>query len=217
MIKIIIIALSALYLPCLMALEPLDEEELQQVLGQGGVYLSGDITINEAGGPLNIETDPSNPGVWKDSCISTSTNTRCGARIAVNAGDGDSSGWLVLDNIRGRFSFEGMTLATRTINSGFDNNFDSTNTDHDPNDAEYTKDGVAFNRDVLEIGLPYTIKYSNVSFTLANSNFARPTDKEVNSQGQVIAEFAQTDILSVKIDGDVSLRGNLLLFPTGNP
>jgi hypothetical protein len=217
MIKIIIIALSALYLPCSMALEPLGEEELHQVLGQGGVYLSGDITINEAGGPLNVEIDTSNPDVWQDSCNTSSTNVRCGARIAVNAGDGDSSGWLVLDNIRGRFSFEGMTLTTRTINSGFDNNFDPTNTAHDPNDAEYEKDGVAFNRDVLEIGLPYTIKYSNVSFTLANSNFARPTDTEVNSQGQVIAEFAQTDILSVKVDGDVSLRGNLLLFPTGNP
>ena len=64
-----------------------------------------------------------------------------------------------------------------------------------------------FNNDVLEIGLPNTVSYSNVSFTLANSNEARPTD----------AGFMQTDILNVKIDGDVTLRGNLLLFPTGNP
>lgn len=195
MIKIIIIALSVLYFPCSVALEPLKEEELQQVLGQGGVYLSGDITINETGGPLNDLTDSSNPGAWQRDCSAASADKRCGARIAVNAGDGANSGWLVLDNIRGRFSFEGMTLKTRTINSGFD---DSGNG---------SSDGTTFNGDVLEIGLPNTIKYSNVSYTLANSNKARPTD----------AGFNQTDIFNVKIDGDVSLRGNLLLFPTGNP
>ena len=189
MIKIIIIALSVLYLPTVKALEPLAEEELQQVLGQGGVYLSGDISINEAGGPLNVTTDPSNPAVWQKNCSVTPTDERCGARIAVNAGDGGNSGWLVLDNIRGRFSFEGMTLKTRSINDGF------------------SGDGVLFNNDVLEIGLPNTISYSNVSFTLANSSKARPTD----------VDFNQTDILNVKIDGDVTLRGNLLLFPTGNP
>lgn len=200
MIKIIIIALSVLYYPHVKALEPLAEEELQQVLGQGGVYLSGDITINEVGGPLNIESDASNPPIWQDSCTAVSTNERCGARIAVNAGDGANSGWLVLDNIRGRFSFEGMTLKTRTIISGFDNSEDLTDLDH-------ISDGAAFNSDVLEIGLPNTIKYSNVSFTLANSSKARPTD----------IGFSQTDILNVKIDGDVTLRGNLLIFPTGNP
>ena len=47
------------------ALEPLAENELQQVLGQGGVYLSGDITINESGGPLNNTADASNPGIWQ--------------------------------------------------------------------------------------------------------------------------------------------------------
>jgi hypothetical protein len=195
MIKIIIIALSVLYLPHSQALEPLAEEELQQVLGQGGVYLSGDITINETGGPLNNTADASNPAIWQQNCTTTSTNSRCGARIAVNAGDGANSGWLVLDNIRGRFSFEGLTLRTRAINSGFDN------------DGSGSSDGASFNGDVFEIGLPNTIKFSNVSYTVATSNEARPTD----------AGFNQTDILNVRIDGDVSLRGNLLLFPTGNP
>lgn len=170
-------------------MEPLAEEELKEILGQGGVYLSGDITINETGGPLNDLTDVSNPAVWQENCVVTSTNKRCGARIAVNAGGGSNSGWLVLDNIRGRFSFEGMTLKTRSINNGF------------------SGDGVLFDNDVLEIGLPNTVSYSNVSYTLANSSDARPTD----------AGFNQTDIVSVKIDGDVSLRGNLLLFPTGYP
>ncbi len=193
--KIIIIVLSVLYVPSSLGLEPLAEEELQQVLGQGGVYLSGDITINDTGGPLNDTNDASNPAIWQKNCTTSSTEVRCGARIAVNAGDGASSGWLVLDNIRGRFSFEGMTLKTRTIDSGFDN------------EGAGSSDGASFNSDVLEIGLPNTVSYSNVSYTLANSNEARPTD----------SGFQQTDILNVKIDGNVALRGNLLLFPTGNP
>lgn len=174
------------------SLEPLDEDGLKGITGQGGVYLSGDITINDTGGPLNNTTDASNPAIWQKTCSTSSTDQRCGARIAVNAGDGASSGWLVLDNIRGRFSFEGMTLRTRTI---------------DASDAGFSGDGASFNNDVLEIGLPNTVKYSNVSYTIANSSQARPTD----------AGFNQTDIFNVKIDGDVSLRGNLLLFPTGNP
>lgn len=188
MIKIIIIFVTLIYFPFSVALEPLAEEEMQQVLGQGGVYLSGDITINDTGGPLNA--NGAAPGdIWQKNCTSTSTDARCGARIAVNAGDGSNSGWLVLDNIRGRFSFEGLTLRTRTIDSGFDG------------------DGATYNNDVLEIGLPNTVSYGNVSYTLANSNQARPTD----------VGFQQTDIFSVNINGDVSLRGNLLLFPTGNP
>jgi hypothetical protein len=206
MIKIIIITLFALYLPQTVALEPLGEEELQQVLGQGGVYLSGDITINETGGPLNDMSDTINPGIWQADCSVGSTNQRCGARLAVNAGDASNSGWLVLDNIRGRFSFEGLTLRTRTI----------TDADADSFDGEGAgTDGNGFG-DVLEIGLPNTLNYSDVSFTLANSNFARPTDSGLDNQGEVV-NFVQTDILNVNIDGDISLRGNLLLFPTGNP
>jgi hypothetical protein len=201
MIKIITVIVSFASASITFSMEPLANKDLKEILGQGGVYLSGDITINENGGPLNNSLDISNPPVWQDSCTSASTNKRCGARIAVNTRDGANSGWLVLDNIRGRFSFEGMTLKTRTI---------------DNVDSGFGGDGATFNGDVLEIGLPNTVSYSNVSFTLANSNFARPTDSGVNLLGENVT-FKQTDILNVKIDGDVTLRGNLLLFPTGNP
>jgi hypothetical protein len=190
--RIIITILSFLFIESALSLEPLAEEELQQVLGQGGVYLSGDITINDTGGPLNNTDDSSNPVIWQTNCAAASTNKRCGARIAVNAGSGVNSGWLVLDNIRGRFSFEGLTLKTRTI---------------DGSDSGFGGDGATFNNDVLEIGLPNKVSYGNVSYTLANSSQARPTD----------AGFSQTDIFNVKIDGDVSLRGNMLIFPTGTP
>lgn len=167
------------------ALEPLGEVDLSAVTAQGGVYLTGDITINDQGGPLNVD----GPNYWQTNCTPSSTDRRCGARLAVNSGDGANSGWLVLDNIRGRFSFEGITLKTRRINSGFNG------------------DGAGFDDDVLEIGLPNTVTYSDVTFTVANSNQARPTDPG----------FQQTDIFSARIDGDVTLRGNLLLFPTGTP
>lgn len=190
--KIITILLVLAFSNVTLSLEPLAEDELQQVLGQGGVYLTGDIAINDNGGPLNDVNDASNPTIWQKNCSTSSTDVRCGARIAVNAGDGENSGWLVLDNIRGRFSFEGMTLKTRTI---------------DATDTGFDGDGASFDNDVLEIGLPNTVNYNNVSYTVANSSQARPTD----------AGFNQTDIFTVKIDGDVSLRGNVLLFPTGKP
>lgn len=191
MIKIIITMLYLFSTTNTYSLEPLIEEEMKNVIGKGGVYLTGDITINETGGPLN-NSDVSNPAIWQKNCTTTNADPRCGARLAINAGDGANSGWLVLDNIRGRFSFEGITLRTRRIDAA---------------DTGFGGDGAAFNSDVLEVGLPNTVQYSDVTFTLANSNQARPTD----------AGFQQTDILNVRIDGDVTMKGNLLLFPTGTP
>lgn len=181
--KIIITAVLS-FSSLLHAMEPMSQEDMGNISGQGGVYLSGDLTINENGGPLNND----GPSYWQASCASTTTDKRCGGRIAVNTGQSDS-GWFVLDNIRGRFSFEGLTLRTRHIDSGFGT------------------DGAAFDADVMEFGLPNKVDYENVSFTIANSNSARPTD----------AGFQQTDIMTMEINGPVKLEGNLLVFPTGNP
>lgn len=166
------------------ALEPMSNDDLDTISGQGGVYLSGDLTINENGGPLNTD----GPAAWQSTCTSASTDSKCGARIAVNTG-ASSTGWFVLDNIRGRFSFEGLTLKTRTINSGF------------------VGDGAQFNSEVLEVGLPNTLDYENVSLTVANSNSPRPTD----------VGFQQTDIFTLNINGQANLQGNLLVYPTGTP
>jgi len=177
----------------LLALEPLSGDELGNVAAQGGVYLTGDLTINENGGPLNV--NDTNDGllengsnVWQVSCDTATANSRCGARIALNAGD-ESGGWFVLDNIRGRYSFEGLTLRTRKIDSGFGG------------------DGAAFNEDVLELGLPDRIEFEELRFTVANSNSSRPSD----------ANYSQSNIFSVNINGFSNQQGNLLLFPTGNP
>lgn len=96
---------------------------------------------------------------------------------------------MVLDEIRGKFSFEGLTLRVRSIDSGFGG------------------DGEVFDREVIELGLPDTVRFSDVQFKLAASSTARPTDPG----------FQQTDIFAIEMQGDVVMQGNLLVFPDGNP
>ncbi|KPQ01216.1 hypothetical protein [Marinobacter sp. HL-58] len=158
-------------------LDRMEDGDLARVSGQGGIYLSGDISINEMGGPM----ENSYFGRCNDS------GKKCGARLAYRLkADG---GWMVLDEIRGNFAFEGLTLRVRSIDSGFGG------------------DGELFNRDVMEIGLPDVVRYNDVRFKIAGSNMPRPTDPG----------FQQTDILSVEMQGEVIMEGNLLVFPTGNP
>ena len=157
-------------------LHKMDDSDMSEVSGQGGIYLSGDIAINENGGPIQ--------NAYFGDCTDA---RRCGARIAVQMKQ--DGGWMVIDDLRGRFSFQGLTLRTRSITDGFGG------------------DGALFNRDVLEIGLPNTVRFDNVRFKLATSSTARPTD----------AGFKQTDLFDVHMQGDVTLEGNLLVFPTGNP
>lgn len=155
----------------------LPDERLSEVSGQGGIYLSGDISINEMGGPV----ENSYFGRCSDA------GKKCGARFAYRLKE--TGGWMVLDEIRGNFAFEGLTLRVRNIESGFGG------------------DGELFNRDVLELGLPNTVRFNDVRFKIASSSTARPTDPG----------FQQTDIFSVEMRGEVIMEGNLLVFPTGNP
>ncbi|MDI9246617.1 hypothetical protein [Marinobacter sp. CHS3-4] len=158
-------------------LDRLSDEDLSDVSGQGGIYLSGDISINEEGGPI----DNSYFGRCDDG------SKKCGARFANQLKEG--GGWMVLDEIRGNFAFEGLTLRVRSVDSGFGG------------------DGEEFNGDVLEVGLPNVVRYNDVRFKIAASNQARPT----------APGFQQTDIFSVQMQGDVIMEGNMLVFPTGNP
>ena len=158
-------------------LDRLDDQDLAEVSGQGGIYLSGDISINEMGGPIENS--------YFGRC--DNPDKKCGARLAYRLkADG---GWMVLDEIRGNFAFEGLTLRVRSIDSGFGG------------------DGELFNRDVMEIGLPDIVRYNDVRFKIAGSNMPRPTDPG----------FRQTDILAVEMKGEVIMEGNLLVFPSGNP
>lgn len=158
-------------------LDRLSDEDLSDVAGQGGIYLSGDVSINENGGPINNS--------YFGQC--SETDKKCGARFAYQLKEG--GGWMVLDEIRGNFAFEGLTLRVRSVDSGFEG------------------DGQAFNNDVLEVGLPNIVRFNDVRFKIAASNQARPT----------APGFQQTDIFAVEMQGDVIMEGNMLVFPKGNP
>lgn len=158
-------------------LDRLSDDDLAGVAGQGGIYLSGDISINEDGGPINNS--------YFGQC--DEADKKCGARFAYRLKE--DGGWMVLDEIRGNFAFEGLTLRVRSVDSGFEG------------------DGQQFDGDVLEIGLPNIVRFNDVRFKIATSNEARPT----------APNFRQTDLFSVEMQGDVVMEGNMLVFPKGNP
>lgn len=155
-------------------MQSIDDETLSGVTGQAGVYLTGEVSINEEGGPL----ENSYFGACSDA------TKVCGARISFQTQD--NGGWFVLDNIKGSISFEGLTFQVRNISSGFGG------------------DGALFNRDVMEIGLPENIRMNDFQYTLATGSSERPTD----------AGYQQVDFMTVEMSGDLTLQGNLLVFPT---
>ncbi|MBQ0834320.1 MAG: hypothetical protein KBT83_17305 [Marinobacter sp.] len=171
------ICLAALVWPAAAEMTLISDDALSGVSGQGGIYLSGDVSINEFGGPLENS--------YFGRCDDVAKN--CGARLAFRLKE--TGGWMVFDDIRGSFAFEGLTLGMRTIDSGF------------------AGDGELFSGDVLELGLPNIVRFDDVRFKIAASSTPRPTDPG----------FQQTDMFSVEMQGDVIMEGNLLVFPTGNP
>ena len=168
--------LFLLSLPSFAEMSRIDDADLSEVTGQSGVYLTGEISINEEGGPLNDD--------YFGSCADVAKV--CGARIALQTQQ--DGGWFVLDNIQGSIAFEGLTFQLRSISSGFGG------------------DGALFNRDVIEIGLPETLKFSDFQYTIATSNNERPAGDA--------SSFKQVDFMTVEIGGEVTMEGNLLVFPT---
>lgn len=143
-------------------LQPLAENELQEISGQAGLSISA--SLNFAANPAQTRC----PG-------------GCGTRVAIQPAN--SSGFIVLDNLQGTFSFEGLSVDIVTIDSG------------------YAGDGAAFNASAMRLGLA-NASFSNARVTLAGSNSAA-------SGG---AGFQQTDLLTYRVNGDVRLSGNLYLF-----
>jgi hypothetical protein len=159
-------------------MESMSDQDLSGVSGQyGGMSLSGDVTFNESGGPLKGEAVGFDCGEGE----------RCGARIAAQLNQG--GGWIVLDDLQGTFEFMGLTLATRLITG---------------DDTGFGGDAGDFNREVIEIGLPETARFTDFSYTMATSSTARPGD----------SDFRQVDRLTVEMGGDMTLDGNALIFPT---
>jgi len=178
------------------ALELMNDEGLEKVTGQNGVSLSGELSFNEDGGPLTDTIDPDGGGAMTStwgSC-SDAQASRCGARLSVKLNkDTGSQGWYVLDEMKGKISFEGLTIKSREI----------TATDSFGGDENDIGAGMT----VLEIGLPNEIKYENFSYNVATSSTARPTD----------TGFTQQVRYGIDFNGSVNMQGNMLVFPTGNP
>ncbi|WP_339515112.1 hypothetical protein [Pseudomonas sp. RL_15y_Pfl2_60] len=180
-------------------MQALDDATLSQFNGQGGVYLSGELSINKEGGVLWDTPASNNPGTWsanQRSCaaVNATSASDCGLRVAVRAEE--SGGWYVLDNIKGIFSFEGLTLRTRKINSGFGG------------------DGASFNQDVLEFGLPNEIVFKNANFTFGVANQGGWRNKALSAAQGGDPSYQQTNIFSITIDGSTRVQGNILVFPS---
>lgn len=145
-------------------LRNLDDSEMSDVSGQDGVSLSVNFNVAPVAG-------------------STRCPNGCGARLAIQPLN--STGFIVLDNIKGTFSFDGMSLDMVTINSGFNG------------------DGALFNRQAMKIGLT-NASATNLQFTLGGAN-----------QGKVAASgLQQTNLLTYQATGAIKLTGNVYVFGT---
>ena len=156
----------------------IDDSDLAEVTGQSGVYLTGEISFNEEGGVFD---DVTHVNDYFGAC--SNDQKVCGARLAFQTEE--NGGWFAIDDIRGSISFEGLTLQLRNISDGFGG------------------DGVLFNKDVIEIGLPESVRMNDFQYTLATGNLDRPSD----------AGYQQVDLMTVEMSGDITLQGNLLVFP----
>ncbi|NIV33176.1 MAG: hypothetical protein GWN58_28135 [Anaerolineae bacterium] len=131
-------------------MKAMSDRALSGVSGQyGGMSLSGDVSFNRNGGPLQGES------VGFDC----TEGGRCGSRIAVQLNE--NGGWFVLDDLQGTFEFKGLTLATRLIDGG---------------DSGFGADATDFSRPVIEVGLPEMARFEDFSYTMATSATARPSD-----------------------------------------
>jgi hypothetical protein len=180
-------------------LQPLADSSLSEVNGQAGVYLSGEFSINKNGGPLWKTPATTTAASWtvdERSCATTGASTpeSCGLRLAIRSAAAATGGWYVLDNIKGIFSFEGLTLGTRVINSGFGG------------------DGALFNQDVLEFGLPNEVKFKGGSFAFAVASEGGWRNNAAGAAGG-LTTYKQTNLFSAKIDGTIRMQGNVLVFP----
>ena len=199
MISKVWLAISALLaMPAFAEMQALDDDTLSSMNGQGGVYLSGEFSINKDGGVLWSKPVSNNPSTWtasQRSCATAGASTpeNCGMRVAIRSEA--EGGWYVLDNLKGVFSFEGLTLRTRTINSGFNG------------------DGAAFNQDVLEFGLPNEVKFKDGSFAFGVANQGGWQNKSLSVANGGNPSYQQTNIFSAKIDGTIRMQGNVLIFP----
>ena len=185
--------LSLLPVLALAEMQALDDSALSEMSGQGGVYLSGEFSINKDGGVLWGTPASNNPAQWaanQRSCAlaGAASPESCGMRVAVRSGA--NAGWYVLDNLKGIFSFEGLTLDTRTLTSA---------------NGE---------REVLALGLPNEIRFKDGNFSFGVASQGGWKNKALSAANGGDPSYQQTNIFSAKIDGSIRMQGSVLVFPT---
>ena len=160
----------------------INDDKLGNINAKNGISLSGTLDLNSSGGPLWDYNRDANG----DAVNCTDNNGKCGARFALN-GSG-VSGWFILDNIKGGFSFgesdsdpsaTGLEISVQHNTTASDNGTE---------------------KDVVQFKLPTKVNYDNVSMTLATGS---------HEQDNTL----QTNILTVEINGPVIMQGKLLVFP----
>ncbi|AVO52160.1 DUF6160 family protein [Ectopseudomonas mendocina] len=185
--------LSLLPVLALAEMQALDDSTLSEMSGQGGVYLSGEFSINKDGGVLWGTPATNNPAQWtanQRSCAlaGAASPESCGMRVAVRSGA--NAGWYVLDNLKGIFSFEGLTLDTRTLTSA------------------------TGEREVLALGLPNEIRFKDGNFSFGVASQGGWKNKALSAANGGDPSYQQTNIFSAKIDGSIRMQGSVLVFPT---
>lgn len=196
-------------------MEAIDDFDLSEISGKGGVYLSGEFAINKDGGPLwddgtrpYYELDGNGEPVV-DNLISPDQcdNGVCGLRFAMKLNE-NSEGWYVIDDLSGGISFEGLTLRTETLSDVPDyNNVTLVGGIPTPANYNFAVNGES-DQEIVKIGLPGTVSFNDFKFKYAvanNGEFGVPLDDGT--------AFTQTEIYGVELNGDITLQGNLLLFP----
>jgi len=187
------VLLSLLPALALAEMQALDDSSLSEMTGQGGVYLSGEFSINKDGGVLWGTPPTNDPAQWtanQRSCAlaGAASPESCGMRVAVRSGA--NSGWYVLDNLKGIFSFEGLTLDTRTLTSA------------------------SGEREVLALGLPNEIRFKDGNFSFGVASQGGWKNKALSAANGGDPSYQQTNIFSAKIDGAIRMQGSVLVFPT---
>ncbi|RIA17799.1 hypothetical protein DFO61_5171 [Ectopseudomonas oleovorans] len=188
-----VVLLSLLPALALAEMQALDDSILSEMSGQGGVYLSGEFSINKDGGVLWGTPATNNPAQWtanQRSCALAGATSpeSCGMRVAVRSGA--NAGWYVLDNLKGIFSFEGLTLDTRTLTSA------------------------SGEREVLALGLPNEIRFKDGNFSFGVASQGGWKNKALSAANGGDPSYQQTNIFSAKIDGSIRMQGSVLVFPT---
>ncbi|MEK9713968.1 MAG: DUF6160 family protein [Thalassolituus sp.] len=209
-------------------LQALDDSNLAEFAGQGGVYLSGEFTINSGDNELPLWNDGTRPYYRNDNGVLVLDNSQnpdgsgqadqcdlgvCGMRFAIKLNE-NSEGWYVIDDLSGGMSFEGLTLRTERLTSAV--NYDAW--DNAAGDFQT----MAIDEEVVQIGLPGVVSFRDFKFkfAVANNGEFGVAPRDENGQVAINPEtnapydsFRQTDIFGVQLNGDIILQGNLLLFP----